>query len=124
MRMLGLLMFAAFANALSQIALKSAASTLSQKFSGEKFGYFGIIAVLFSSVSLWYAMALFSLSLSIYLIILSENEISYAFPAMALSIVIATILSNIYFNEKISGLRLVGIMLLIAGSILLGIGGR
>lgn len=122
MRILGFLTFAAMVNALSQIALKSAASSIALQFNRGELSTYSKAFIILKSMRLWLGLVFFSVSLSIYMIIISEHDISYAFPAMALSIAFATLISWFWLGERIDSWRLAGIFFIMAGSVLLSFG--
>jgi multidrug transporter EmrE-like cation transporter len=58
-----------------------------------------------------------------WLLALSRLELSYVYPFAILSYVGIIIGSYIFFKERISGLRLVGIAVILSGVILIGLSG-
>lgn len=66
-------------------------------------------------------MALYAITAVLWIIILSQAELSYAYPFMATSYAIVALLSYLVLKEKIKPLRLAGIIVIIAGVVLVGL---
>lgn len=59
--------------------------------------------------------AFYGLSSIIYLNVLSKLDLSYAYPFVALSFVLVTVLSWYFFHESLPMLRIFGLVLIMAG---------
>lgn len=57
----------------------------------------------------------------IWIIVLSNTEVSYAFPFFSIGYVIVAILSKIILKEEISMKRILGMTVIITGVILVGV---
>ena len=71
----------------------------------EKFVFSGIFLYVLSSV--------------FWLVVLSQEELSFAYPLVAVGYIFTAILSKIFFKENLTMLRIFGIILITAGAYLL-----
>jgi drug/metabolite transporter (DMT)-like permease len=69
--------------------------------------------------SVWGGLALFVLSASVWLIVLSRTSLSFAYPFASLTYVLILLFDRLVLNEPISGLRYGGVALIIAGLVLI-----
>jgi len=51
----------------------------------------------------------------IWLVVLSQEEISFAYPLVASGYIIVAILGKVFFNENLSLFRIIGILLVVFG---------
>ncbi len=65
-------------------------------------------------------LLLYALSAMIWIVVLSNAEVSYAYPLISLGYVTTTILSWLVLKEKISKKRIIGITIIIIGVIIVG----
>lgn len=56
----------------------------------------------------------------IWLVVLSNAELRYAYPLIALGYIVTAILSYVYLGENIMLYRWLGIILIITGAVLVG----
>jgi len=66
-------------------------------------------------------LTIYAASALIWILVLSNTEVSYAFPFIALGYVGTTILSYMILNEKVNKKRIIGITIIIIGVILVGL---
>jgi len=66
-------------------------------------------------------LAIYVLSALLWIVVLSNADVSYAFPFISLGYVLVTILSGLILKEKISLLRVLGVLIIIAGVIIVGV---
>lgn len=52
---------------------------------------------------------------AIWLVVLSQEEISFAYPLVALGYILVAILGKLVFNENLTFFRIIGILLIILG---------
>ena len=64
-------------------------------------------------------IALYAIATLFWLVILSKAELSFAYPMLALGYILIAIFSKIFFNENISLIRFLGILLISIGIFLL-----
>ena len=66
----------------------------------------------------WYVLAgvlLYAASAIVWLTVLSKVDVSFAYPLISLGYILTAFLARIYFNESISAIRWLGILLIIGG---------
>jgi len=95
---------------MNQIGSINVKSLLSSKFFSivfQKYVFIGIVCY-FSGAMLW-------------LVVLSQVDVSYAYPLLAISYVFVAIYSWIFFGENITTYRALGIILITIGAILINL---
>ena len=60
-------------------------------------------------------MVFYVLAALVWLVILSQEELSFAYPLISIAYVITTILSKLLFNESLTIFRFFGILLICGG---------
>lgn len=68
----------------------------------EKFVFIGVV--------------LFVISAAFWLVVLSQEELSFAYPLIGTGYIITAILSKIFFNENLTMFRIFGIVLIAIGA--------
>lgn len=66
-------------------------------------------------------LMIYACSALLWIIVLSQTEVSYAFPFLALGYGATTILGKTVLNEKVSKKRIKGILVIVTGVILVGL---
>ena len=66
-------------------------------------------------------LLLYGLSSVSWLVVLSRTELSYAYPMVALGYVLVFFLSWWFFDDKVTWLRVVGLVLICAGVVMVAI---
>ena len=64
-------------------------------------------------------MLCYILSISIWLLVLSRVEVSFAYPFLSIGYVMVTIMGYLFLNENISLYRIAGIIIICAGLIIM-----
>jgi multidrug transporter EmrE-like cation transporter len=72
-----------------------------------------------TNLSVWGGLALFVLSASVWLIVLSRASLSFAYPFASLTYVLILLFDRFVLKEPISGLRYAGVALIIGGLLLI-----
>jgi len=85
--------------------IKDFASSKIFKLIEEKFVIIGIV--------------LYTIATLFWLVILSKAELSFAYPMLALGYVLITVFSKIFFNENVTMIRFLGVLLISVGIFLL-----
>ncbi len=85
-----------------QISLKELLSKRLFSVVFEKFVFIGI-ALYVSSAALW-------------LVILSQEELSFAYPLIGIGYIVTAILAKIFFNETLTMFKILGIILIVVGA--------
>ena len=68
---------------------------------------------------LWGAMFCYAVSILLWMSVLSKVEVSYAYPFLSVGYVLSAIAGYAFFNENISHIRIVGIVVICIGVILI-----
>lgn len=68
----------------------------------EKFVFIGIVLYI-SSAAIW-------------LVILSQEELSFAYPLIGIGYIVTAILAKIFFNESLTMFKILGIILIVIGA--------
>jgi len=76
---------------------------------------FSIIAEKFVFIGLLFYFA----ASGLWLVVLSQEEVSFAYPLIGLAYVFTAILAKIFFNENVTLFRMLGIFLIIGGAYLI-----
>jgi len=64
-------------------------------------------------------LVLYSITTLLWFVILSKAELSFVYPLIALGYVATAFLAKIYFNENITTMRWIGIIVIILGAVLI-----
>ncbi|PIV68375.1 MAG: hypothetical protein COY38_00515 [Candidatus Aenigmarchaeota archaeon CG_4_10_14_0_8_um_filter_37_24] len=65
-------------------------------------------------------LSLYVLATGIWFVVLSNADISYAYPLVSLGYIITAVIGRFVFNENLTVMRITGIGLIIAGAYLVG----
>ena len=71
---------------------------------------------------MWVGLALYGISSLVWLIVLSRLDLSYAYPLLASMYIVLPLLSMVFLKESIPPLRWLGMLVVIAGVILVSRG--
>ena len=74
---------------------------------------------LFSNGFLWSGMACYAASIALWFVVLSRNEVSFAYPFLSIGYILVAILGWYFFNESLTTWRIAGIGLIYIGVILI-----
>ncbi|MFA5406114.1 MAG: EamA family transporter [Candidatus Nanoarchaeia archaeon] len=66
-------------------------------------------------------LCIYVLSALLWIMVLSNTEVSYAFPFIALGYVIVAIMSKFLLKEEIKPMRILGIIIIVSGVIIVGV---
>ena len=114
LKVLGFVCLSALLDSSAQILMKKGLLIARTDFSD--FG--GILGFLFQNPSshwVWAGVALYFLNFFIWMIILSQLELSTAVPLTSLNYILLPLLALFFLNEKINGTRWLGIVFIISG---------
>jgi drug/metabolite transporter (DMT)-like permease len=68
-----------------------------------------------STPAVWIGLALFALSASIWLAVLSRASLSFAYPFVSLTYVLILVFDRFILHQPVSGLRWAGVALIVGG---------
>jgi len=89
-------------NNIGKITLREMATPRIFKIVFEKFVFVGL--------------ALYALSSMLYLVAISMEDVSFVYPLIGFSYILTSISAWLFLGEKITGMRIVGILLISAGA--------
>ena len=69
--------------------------------------------------SVWIGLAIFGISAAVWLLVLSRVSLSFAYPFASLTYVLILVFDRFVLHQPISGLRYLGVALIIAGLVLI-----
>lgn len=101
--------------ALGQIFVKMGAGNIDFKFEGIKI--FSLFVNILRNIPIMIGIILYLISFIIWIKVLSEVDLSYAYPMVSLGYVFVLIISHFLFNENISIMKIVGIIFIVVGVI-------
>ena len=100
-----------------QLSLKKGMNAVGSISVNDLFG-----AKLFSILSEKFVIAgifLYFLSAAIWIVVLSQEEVSFAYPLVGLGYILTAILARFFFNENLTLFRILGILLIAVGAYLI-----
>ncbi|MCU0885123.1 MAG: transporter [Beijerinckiaceae bacterium] len=115
---LPLILFTVFTNAAAQIMLKKGMNSVGALDIGADGLIVTVFRVVFSPF-VFLGLATFVVSMASHLVVLSKVQLSYAYPFLSLAYVVVAAYSYFFFAEDVGLARLVGIGLIVAGTILI-----
>lgn len=77
------------------------------------------VGSMLTNLWLWGAMFCYAVSILLWMSVLSKVEVSYAYPFLSVGYVLSAIAGYAFFNENISPIRIVGIVVICIGVILI-----
>lgn len=122
MSMLPFILFTVLTNAAAQLMLKQGLTVMGGiDLSGNP--VLKLIAIVFHP---WILAGLttFVISMASHIFVLSRVEVSFAFPFLSLAYVLVAVAAWMWFGENLNALRIAGIGLICAGTILIAQGGQ
>jgi multidrug transporter EmrE-like cation transporter len=80
----------------------------------------GFVKAAFTTWPVWLGLGLFVLSVVVWMRVLADSDLSWAYPMLGLSYVFVAISGWLVFKETLTVGRISGIVLVIAGAVLVG----
>lgn len=112
-----LIVTAVLMSAVGQTALKVAVEKSSLK-EAIAAGLAPAAMAAFASPYLWGALVIYGISIILWLWVLSETELSLAYPFVSLGFVVTMLFAAGFLNENVTPLRIAGTLLIVAGCVL------
>ena len=103
-------------SAVAQIALKLGVSSLRLAPAG---GLTGLALSLIASPFLWIGLVIYGASLAVWLWVLSQTEVSVAYPFVGISFALTALMGAAFLHENVSPLRIAGTVIVIFGCVLI-----
>jgi multidrug transporter EmrE-like cation transporter len=77
-----------------------------------------LLASIASNPYLIGGVALYGISILLWLYVLSQTQVSVAYPLSAIGFILTAVIASVFLNEQITFLRLAGIMMICFGVVL------
>jgi len=74
-----------------------------------------ILPQMLTNVFLWLSLLCYGISFVTWMIVLSRVEVSFAYAFSSLGFVFVTILGYLFFNENVTFIRIIGVVLICVG---------
>lgn len=107
-----------------QVILKAAMDHLGRIGSAEVAAFNEYVGRAAREPGLWLGMFLFGVSGMFWLVVLSRVPLSLAYPFVGLSYVAVVLLSRFVLGEEVPALRWVGVLVVAAGLVIIGLSAR
>ena len=105
-------------NAFAQILLKKGMLGIGH-FQIQIQNLFPIIQKVATNLYILLGLGSYVISVAVWLLVLSQVEVSYAYPFLSVGYVVVTLMGYFLFQESVSWMRVTGILIIIVGVILL-----
>ena len=119
----GLILFCVGISAGAQIALKAGMTARDIRTVIESGDYVRIATALITSPLVMLGLVTYGLSAIIWMFVLSRVALSTAYPFIALGIAMTALAGRYFFQEPMTPVNISGIGLILAGVLVIGIGG-
>jgi multidrug transporter EmrE-like cation transporter len=113
-----LILTGVFLNAFAQVLLKKGMLSIGY-FEFNFQSLFPIIKKVTINSYILSGLASYVVSVAIWLLVLARVEVSYAYPFLSVGYVVVTVMGYFIFQENLSGMRIIGIAVIIVGVLLL-----
>ena len=101
----------------AQLLLKYGASSPSIQKAIYSHSILNLFYAMISTPQIIFGLICFGVSLILWIVILSRTDVSYAYPFVALGICLTILAGWFFFNESLSMLRIIGVVIVVAGVI-------
>lgn len=101
----------------AQLLLKYGASSPSIQKAIYSHSILNLFYAMISTPQIILGLLCFGVSLILWIVILSRTDVSYAYPFVALGICLTILAGWFFFNESLSMLRIIGVVIVVAGVI-------
>jgi multidrug transporter EmrE-like cation transporter len=103
---------------LGQLLLKSGMSRVGYVGSDRLSQPTRLVVEVIKTPQVWLGLGFFGISAAVWLVVLSRAPLSFAYPFAGLTYVLITLFSRFALHEHVAGARWAGILLIVAGIIL------
>lgn len=117
---LGLMLIVTSVGAAGQILLKIGMSQAGNQAPS----LLGIVKIMLTQPLVFFGLVLFALNTILYLRVVQQHSISLVYPMLAFSYVMVTLLGRFVLGEAIPPLRVVGLLIIVAGVLLMAVSGN
>lgn len=119
---IGLILVSVTLAAVAQVTLKTGMNHVTDANGGELALNAESLRQIATQVWVWAGLAIFAVSAVLWLFALSRADLSFAYPFAALGYVIIVIASILFLDEHVQPVTWVGIVLIVAGIVLIAQG--
>ena len=119
-KILTILVLSVTSSALAQISLKKGMMVCDCSFRLALDNLFPLAFKLATNAYVLGGIVLYLFSLITWLYVLKHVDVSFAYPFMALGVVMVLVLSYFLFNEDINSYRMLGVAAIVVGIVLIG----
>jgi multidrug transporter EmrE-like cation transporter len=113
-----LILLGVLLNAFAQILLKKGMLGIGH-FEIQIQNLFPVIQKVATNLYILLGLGSYVISVAVWLLVLSQVEVSYAYPFLSVGYVVVTLMGYFFFQESVSWMRVTGILIIIVGVILL-----
>ena len=121
MKAIGLALLAPLIGTLGQLLLKFGMRQVGPVSRSDLSNPVSLLLTVFSNPLILIAIPLYVAGFLLWLIVLSNLDLSYAYPFLALSYILVPLFSWLLLGEQIPLLRWIGIMVICGGLVLVGV---
>ncbi len=82
-------------------------------------GFIAMIPSMAANLYLWLSAGCYIISILLWLVVLSKVDVSYAYPFLSIGYVLSAVVGYLAFNETITPIRVIGIVVICFGVILI-----
>lgn len=115
---IGLIMLTSVCDTISQICLKTTINSLGEFSSRHLKNVLRFILKLILKPKTWLALVFSTLSLVIWLIVLSKADLNFAFSVDSMHYIFIALASSLLLKEKVGGVRWLGTLSLVVGIVI------
>lgn len=116
---LSLIMITVTLSACAQLALKLGVSKPAMASALQNGLFDALIAALFSPL-IWTGLLIYTLSVAMWLWVLSKVDLSVAYPFVGISFLVTMTFGAYLLNESVTPIRIIGTILIACGCVLVG----
>ena len=112
------ILLSVFLNATAQLCMKKGMLMVGEITNGIQ-GFVSVFPEMITNFYLWISAVLYMISISLWLVVLSKVDVSYAYPFLSIGYVLSTFAGYFVFHESITPIRIMGIIVICVGVILI-----
>jgi multidrug transporter EmrE-like cation transporter len=113
-----LILLGVLLNAFAQILLKKGMLGIGH-FEIQIQNLFPILQKVATNLYILLGLGSYVISVAVWLLVLSQVEVSYAYPFLSVGYVVVTLMGYFFFQENVSWMRVISISIIVVGVILL-----
>lgn len=105
-------------NCAAQLCMKSGMISVGE-ISGGLTGFLSAFPQMITNVTLWISAVCYVVSITLWLVVLSKVDVSYAYPFLSIGYVLSAIAGYFLFFESVTPVRILGILVICVGVIII-----